>query len=266
MKVLFKTSDKIAIDYEIKGESDEVVVFLNGIFMHYNSWYYIADQIKDRYRLLLHNFRCQWTSQNGACSFDRHVEDLCELLNHLKIGRVHLVGTSYGAEVGMFFAVKYPKMIKSLTIITATATITPSMKYRALRWKDGATSKDHEVFVRSWINDVYSEQFLDKHPNLFETIVQRMEGFNYEGATKLLDAFLELEHSSLINQLSKISVPTLVISAQLDHIKPPFFSKQIAQQIPNSKYICIPDCGHAAVIERPKEVLFLIAAQLSSNF
>ncbi len=264
MKVLFRTSDGIAIEYEIIGESDEVVVFLNGIFMHYNSWYYIADQIKDRYKVLLHNFRCQWTSQNGTCSFDRHVEDLYELLNHLKIGKVHLVGTSYGGEVGMFFTVKYPQMVKSLTVITATATITPPIKYRALRWKDGAATKDHEKFVRSWINDVYSEQFLDRHPNLFETIVQRMEGFNYEGAVKLLDAFLELGQSSLINQLSKINVPTLVISAEFDHTKPPIFSKQIAQQIPNSKHICIPDCGHAAVIEKPRETLLLIEAQLGS--
>lgn len=262
---MFKTSDGVMIDYELKGESDEVIVFLNGIFMHYNGWYYVVDHIKDKYRALLHNFRCQWSSQNGICTFDRHVEDLWELLSYLKISKVHLIGTSYGAEVGMFFTVKYPHLVKSLTLITATATITPSMKYKALRWKDGAISKDHQVFVRSWINDIYSEQFLDKHPNLFETIVQRMQQFNYEGAMNLLDAFLELEHSSLISQLSKINVPTLVVSAEFDYIKPPCFSKQIAQQIPNSKYICIPDCGHAAVIEKPKEVLFLIKAQLSCS-
>ncbi len=260
---MYTTSDGVTIDYEVHGESEETVVFLNGIFMHYSSWFYIADKLKDHYKVVLHNFRCQWSSQNGPCSFDRHVEDLKELLDHLKIGAVHLAGTSYGAEVGMFFAIKYPQLVKSLTIITATARVTPSIKYRALRWRDGAMSKDKEIFVRSWINDVYSDQFLDKHPNLFETITQRMQDFNYQGAVKLLDAFLELEQKPLLNHLSKISAPTLVASAQFDHIKPMCFSQEIAHQIPNARYVCIPDCGHAAVVEKPKEVFFLIKAHLS---
>lgn len=259
---MFKTSDGIMIDYKVQGESEEVVVFLNGIFMDYNSWFFITEQLKGQYRIILHNFRCQWSSQNGSCSFERHVEDLKELLDYLKISKVHLVGTSYGAEVGMFFAVRYPELVKSLTIITATARITPSIKYRALRWKDGAMSKNKEIFVRSWINDVYSEQFLDRYPNLFDTIIQRMSQFNYEGAVKLLDAFLELERKPLLNQLSKIGAPALVVSAQFDNIKPVNFSQEIAQQIPGAKHVCIPDCGHAAVIEKPKEMLFLIKAHL----
>jgi len=258
---MFKTSDGIAIDYQVRGESEEVVVFLNGIFMHYNSWLFIAEQLKE-YKIVLHNLRSQWTSGNGTCTFDRHVEDLKELLDHLSIDRVHLVGTSYGAEIGMFFAAKYPQLVKSMVIITATARITPSMKYKALKWKDGALSKDKEIFVRSWINDVYSERFIDKYPNLLETIVQRMNGFNYEGAVRLLDAFLELEQKPLLNELSKIHIPTLVVSAECDNIKPSCFSQEIAQQIPNAKHVCIPDCGHAAVVEKPKEVLFLTKAHL----
>ncbi|WP_232503662.1 alpha/beta fold hydrolase [Thermotoga profunda] len=259
---MFKTSDGIMIDYQIYGESEEVIVFLNGIFMHYNNWSFITEQLKDKYKIILHNFRCQWTSGNGMCSFERHVEDLKELLDHLNINKVHLVGTSYGAEVGMFFSVRYPELVRSLTIITATARIVPSIKYKALRWRDGAISKNQEIFVRSWINDVYSEQFLDKYPNLFETIIQRMQLFNYEGVVNLLDAFLELEQKPLLNQLSEIDVPTLVVSAQFDNIKPICFSQEIAQQIPNAKHVCIPNCGHAAIIEKPKEVLFLIKAHL----
>ncbi len=259
---MFKTSDGISIDYQVRGESEEVVVFLNGIFMHYNSWLFATEQLKDRYKIVLHNLRSQWTSENGACSFDRHVEDLKELLDHLRIGRVHLIGTSYGAEVGMFFAVKYPQLVKSMAIITATARVTPSMKYKALKWKDGALSKDKEIFVRSWINDVYSEQFINKYSNLLETIVQRMNGFNYEGAVRLLDAFLELEQKPLLNELSKIQIPVLVVSAEEDNIKPPCFSQEIARQITNATYVCIQNCGHAAVVEKPKEILFLIKAQL----
>ncbi|MGB9820436.1 MAG: alpha/beta fold hydrolase [Pseudothermotoga sp.] len=262
---MFKTSDGIMIDYEIQGESMEVVVFLNGIFMHYNNWFYITEQLRKRYRIILHNFRCQWSSQNGPCTFHRHVEDLREILDHLKIDRVHLVGTSYGAEVGMLFVAKYPQMVSSLTIITATARITPSIKYKALRWKDGAMSKDPQIFVRSWIDDVYSEQFLDRFPDFFQTITQRMQQFNYEGAVKLLDSFLELEHLSLLDELPKIDAPTLVIAAQFDRTKPANFSQEISQRIPNAKYVCIPDCGHAAVIERPKEVFFLVKAHLTCS-
>ncbi len=43
------------------------------------------------------------------------------LLDTLEIDKSHIVGVSYGAEVGMYFALMYPERVKSLTLGTAVS-------------------------------------------------------------------------------------------------------------------------------------------------
>ncbi|AEH51328.1 alpha/beta fold hydrolase [Pseudothermotoga thermarum] len=260
---MFKTSDGVLIDYQVIGDSPEAIVFLNGVFMHYNSWLFAVENLKRDFKIVLHNFRCQWTSQNAPCSFDRHVEDLKELLKYLGIDNAHLVGTSYGGEVAMHFAIKYPAFVKTLVVITAAARINEALKYRAIRWKEGAKTKDPHKFVLSWIDDVYSDFFLDSHENLLENIAERMKNFNYDGAVMLLDSFLQMQKEPLLPKLHGIKAPTTIVSAQFDRTKPPYFSQEISNAIPNSRHIMIPNCGHAAVVEKPQEVLSVIKAAIS---
>ena len=48
--------------------------------------------------------------------------------------------------------------------------------------------------------------------------------------------------------------PALILCGQDDILKPPKFSKIIADHIPNSEYMTIPNCGHVAIFEKPKEL------------
>lgn len=260
---MFKTSDGIEIDYEFYPGAGKVVVLLNGIFMNMKSWDFLVKDLKDRYSVLLHNFRCQWTSSNGECSFEKHVQDLKELCDYLNIKELCLVGTSYGAEVAMHFAAEYPDLVKTLVVITATARITNYVRNIALRWRVGAESKDPEKFVLSWLTDVYSERFIDAHPDLLATITSRMQNFNYDGAIMLLDSFLEMERKPLIEKLDAIKCPTLVVCVEHDRIKPPRFSHEIAAHTEDSKLVCVPDSGHAVVVEKPHTVSHLIRAHLA---
>lgn len=260
---MFRTSDGVSIDYEFYPAKGDVVLLLNGVFMSCRSWDFLLKDLKNHCSVLLHNFRCQWTSSNGDCSFEKHVQDMKELCDHLGIDKVHLIGTSYGAEVSMSFAAEYPQMVKSLVVITATARVTPSIRNLALRWRMGAETKDPTKFVLSWLNDVYSEKFIDEHPDLLTNIASRMKDFNYEGAVMLLDSFLKMEHKPLVEKLSKINCPTLVVSAEHDRVKPPSFSYEIASHIKGAKLICIPDAGHAVVVEKPQIVSYLIRSHLA---
>lgn len=260
---MFRTSDGVSIDYEFYPAKGDVVLLLNGVFMSCRSWDFLLKDLKNHCSVLLHNFRCQWTSSNGDCSFEKHVQDMKELCDHLGIDKVHLIGTSYGAEVSMRFAAEYPQMVKSLVVITATARVTPSIRNLALRWRMGAETKDPTKFVLSWLNDVYSEKFIDEHPDLLTNIASRMKDFNYEGAVMLLDSFLKMEHKPLVEKLSKINCPTIVVSAEHDRVKPPSFSYEIASHIKDAKLICIPDAGHAVVVEKPQIVSYLIRSHLA---
>jgi pimeloyl-ACP methyl ester carboxylesterase len=268
MKDKFLTSDGIEIEYEYLNNCDvrditTSVVFLNGIFMHYESWKVFSKNIPQNIPMLFHNFRCQWGSGcavDKECSFERHVEDLKELLDYLGIKKAKFIGTSYGGEVGMLFGATYPEYIDSMMIITSTARTDKVMESKALRWKDGAKSRNSEIFVNSWLTDVYSKLYINSINNLSQIITSRLTGFNYEGAERLLEAFLRLNDLNLLERIKNFEFPVLIISAEEDNIKPKRFSEEIYKQLKNALHLTVPNSGHAVVVERPKEIGYLISA------
>ncbi|WP_206428557.1 alpha/beta fold hydrolase [Mycolicibacterium stellerae] len=52
-----------------------------------------------------------------------------------------------------------------------------------------------------------------------------------------------------------LKVPTLLIAGLEDRLREPGYARVLAERIPDSRLVEIPDCGHCANIERPERVL-----------
>lgn len=261
----------VRLYYEVHG-TGEPVVLLNGIFMSTASWIFQRSHlVKLGYRVVLHDMRGQWNSEKptdeNQYSLEIHAEDLRNLLDSLGLERVHLVGTSYGGEVAMLFAAKYQKYVEDLAVIASVSEIHEDLRLIATRWLQGALSLDVKSFVLSWISDVYSEKFITQHGReLFDRLVTTFSrNFSLTSAAYLLKSFLKLLDSPLTPLLKNINVPTLVISAEEDRVKPPKYSKIIAREIPNSTYVEIREAGHAVILEKPDIVSYLITGFIRSN-
>lgn len=261
----------VKLYYEVYGDG-EPVVFLNGIFMSTASWVFQRNHlVKLNYRVVLHDMRGQWNSDKpddeSQYSLEIHAEDLRRLLDHLGLKKVHLVGTSYGGEVAMLFAIKYPEYVNDLTVIASVSEIQEDLRLTAMRWLEGALSRDIRKFVLSWISDVYSERFITQHGRgLFDRLVDTFSrGFSLTSAAYLIKSFLRLADSPLTELLKGILVPTLVISAEEDRVKPPKYSKIIAREIPNSTYVEVRESGHAVILEKPTVINYLLTGFIYSN-
>jgi len=257
-------SDGIKIYYEVRGEG-EPVVLLNGIFMNTASWATIAGSLSKFFKVVLHDMRGQWKSEKPAdrreYSFRHHARDLYNLLNHLGLERAHLIGTSYGGEVALRFALEHPEMVRSLSVICSVSEIGLETKLAALRWMQGALTRDPKAFVYSWINDVYSDDFLARAGEGFiEQLIRAYSStdFSYDAAVNLLSAFLELEIEPITPRLREIEAPTLFVAAEKDRIKPPKYSRVMAESVRNSELVIISNAGHALVVEKPLPLSWLL--------
>ncbi|MBE9014295.1 alpha/beta fold hydrolase, partial [Pseudanabaenaceae cyanobacterium LEGE 13415] len=63
----------------------------------------------------------------------------------------------------------------------------------------------------------------------------------------------------VLDQLHKITVPTLVIAGRHDWICPPEFSEQIAKTIPNADLRIFEHSGHLIRADEPEALLDAIA-------
>jgi 3-oxoadipate enol-lactonase len=256
----YVTTNGVKLFYEEQGEG-EPLLLLNGIFMSTKSWAIISNVLAKKYRVILHDFRGQGLSDkpSGDYTFNMHSDDIKGLLESLNIKSAHIAGTSYGGEAGMDFASRFPEMVKTLTIISSVSEIDMGLKLICERWINALLTKDAEVFIKEWLNDTYSEQFLKNtysiiHPKILESF----EDFDYSACKRLMDCFMTLEKNPQTGKLSSITAPTLVIAGELDTLKPLKYSEIIHRAIKNSELHVVKGAGHAVTVERPQEILTLI--------
>jgi 3-oxoadipate enol-lactonase len=246
------------LEYELEGAGTATVAFLNGIAMSISHWRPIARSLGSDFRCLCHDFRGQLLSSQSPSGhpihLSDHVEDLQRLLATLGISRVHLVGTSYGAEVAMTFAVACPSLTSSLCVIAGVSELDPLLRATAEAWKATALA-DPVAFYRSLIPWNYSSSYIGANTAALAKREEAVAGLPREyflDFAALCDAFLEI---NLTSQLSRISCPTLVLVGEKDILKHEGFARIIADSIIGSRLQVVPGAGHAVVIEQPEAVL-----------
>lgn len=256
------------IYYEIYGEG-EPVIFLNGIMMSTSSWKPFISAFSD-YKMVLIDLIDQGRSDKGDVwsdidcdvkGYDQflHVEMLRELIEKLKLGKVHIMGISYGGEVAMKFAIKYGDCLKSLILSNTTAITTNIMKDIEETWDFVAATYDGKVFFKATMPYIYSTKFYEEN---IEWLKAREQVLASSLTKEWYDGFRRAIRSAsshnVLKDLESIKVPTLILGAELDIITPLRYQEEIHKRVANSRMVIIKDAGHALMYEKPYEFTLCI--------
>jgi 3-oxoadipate enol-lactonase len=259
------TVNTVEIGYEILGSSDETIAFLNGIAMTVGHWLPIAESLARDRRCLLHDFRGQLMSAKppGPYSLEQHADDVAELFKELGIGAAHIVGTSYGAEIGMVLACCHPECVRSLVLIDGVSETDPVLCAAVMAWKSAALA-DPRVYYRTLIPWNYSAGYLRAHGDELrdrESAVAALPEEYFTAFAGLCDAFLAID---LTSRLYEITCPTLVVVGENDILKPRRYSEIIHRRISGATLTVVEGAGHAVVIEQPERIALLVGDFLTA--
>lgn len=244
-----------SIGYQLQPGPGVPKILLNGIAMSMSHWTPFIDAFPGEGSFLLHDFRGQLLSgkPQGGYSLESHSDDLAVLMDHAGIGKADIIGTSYGSEVAMEFALKYPGKTRSLVIIDGVSELDPLLSAAVESWKSAALS-DKRVFYRGLIPWNYSAEYLEGHLSKLkerEDMVAGLPDDYFRAFASLCDAFADIR---LTPRLQGISAPCLVLVAEKDILKHGGFARIINENISGSILEIISGAGHAVVIERPGAV------------
>lgn len=248
------------IYYEVHGDpnGEETIAFLNGVMASVSSWSLLWPVFERAgFRVIVHDFKGQLKSDkpDGPYTFAEHCAEAKALFEYLGVEKLHLVGTSYGGEVAMKFAILYPEMIKSISVIDSVSELDPVCEGFVVGWKVLCDTKDGETFFWGMAPSIYGPEFLVANKEMLagraRAIKDNPSGY-LEGQKTLYDTFAQDVY--MTDELHKIQCPALILCGEQDILKPPKFSKIMADNIPNSEYVTLPDCGHVAIFEKPKEL------------
>lgn len=267
----FAKINDVNLFYELKGDpdSEETVAFFNGVMASTSSWAFqvpIFEKLK--FKIVLHDFKGQTLSDKpeGVYSFKQHAEEAKALFDFLGIKKVHIIGTSYGGEVAMRFAIDFPEYTKSISIIDSVSELDEVLKLFVRGWKTLAQNGDLSAFYWGMAPSIYSNGFLKSNMDFLK---KRAEALNalpsdyLKGQISLYRTFEEDVY--MTDELSKIQCPALVVCGQEDILKPVKFSEIIAANIRKSELVIIPGSGHVTIFEKPNVLNSILLGFVQKN-
>lgn len=248
-------------------ESKPVLVLLNGIMMSTLSWTMFVSKFTPFVHLVLIDFLDQGQSDKVTQEYTVHNQRECfhQVMRELKLSCFHLCGISYGGEVALDYTINHQENVQSLMVFNTTMKTSLWLKDIGDSWIKAA--KDPLAFYLTTLPTIYSHAFYESHQ---EWMKQRkstlLDVFSNQA---FLDAMIRLTHSSesfdVSSHVDQISVPTLVVSSDLDTITPAYEQKAIADRIKNSHYVIIQGSGHASMYEKPNLFVSLILGHIMSD-
>ena len=175
-----------------------------------------------------------------------HADDLAALFDALGIEQAHIGGTSYGAEVSMVFALRYPERTRSLLVTSAVSQVDPQLQGLIGTWIAAAQASDPELLFQVVYPLTFSEDWIGANQETLDLARERYELLDFDSFLELLLCFAKLD---ITTDLHRIVAPTLVVAGELDLLKPRKYSEIIAREIPGAEFALIPQAGHAAMWE-----------------
>ena len=251
--MLFKTSDNLNLYYEVIGntQSTKTIVFLNGLSQSTVAWILMTPYFKNDYKIVLVDFIFQGQSSKDAewRNFDRHAQDVKELLDELKIDNTTIAGLSYGSLVAQHFALLYPKKVNKLILMSTFAHKTPYYDAIETAWWHALQVGGYSLMLDVMLPSVLGENYFTQPIIPIDLMKQARTDANNDSAAlfKLMRA--TKERPDYRPMLKNISAPTLIIHGEKDLLLPVHLANEVHKAIPQSVLEIIPNVGHTLNLE-----------------
>jgi pimeloyl-ACP methyl ester carboxylesterase len=248
----------VNLAYDDRGRGDPVL-FIAGRGGAGRTWHLhqVPEFLRAGYRCVTFDNRGIGATENAeGFTTETMVGDTAALIEKLDLAPVHIVAVSMGAYIAQELMVARPELVRSavlmatrgrhdrtrdffrtaeLDLVRSGVSLPPSYdaKVRLLENFSPKTLND-DAAVRDWI-DMFTMWPTKPTPGVMTQVSIAPEG-------------------NRLAAYRSIKTPVLVIGFADDVVLPAHLGKEVADAIPNGRYLEIPHTGHLGFIERPQVV------------
>jgi aminoacrylate hydrolase len=257
----------IELYYEMHGDGPPLLLVpgLGGIGSY---WRPQIDALSEQFKVIVHDHQGTGRSSRSeiAYSVDQMTSDLLKLMDALGIERAHLVGHSTGAAIGQTMAIERPDRIDRLVLYAGWTSCDPFMRRVFETRKTLLLDSGVEAYIKATPVFLFPDWWINQNAESFaKADLDLAADFpSAKIAASRCDAVMNFNR---VDQLGELHAPTLVICAADDFLTPAYFSRDLADRIPNAELNILPRGGHCVSQTLPESfnevVLDFLEAQPS---
>ncbi len=276
--------------YESHGQGEPLLLIAGGPGLSHTYFHPSFDGLTESNRVIYFDALGRGKS-DGARSlaeytFQREVEEVEGLRKALKLGRINLLGHSYGGLVAQAYALKYPAAVRRLVLAntlysgemwqanndscnSVIRNQCPEIweKLEKLRAKGyRCSAKEHqEVYYQVPPGLVHF--YNPANGEVFEQVVQREFNtqiyFTIGGNDADFRIGGDIAKLDFRAQLKQLQMPILVIMGRYDRVSLPSYALQFKRYAPQARCVMFEKSGHFPFIEENAETLRVLKEFLS---
>jgi len=181
------------------------------------------------------------------------IKQINDVLSHLSLNKIILLGYSMGGRTALNFAVKYPKKVEALILESTSPGIKDEKERETRIKKDEKLAKyieTHKIeeFAEFWINqDIFNTQrrFSDEKRRQIKLAKKKNDK---TGLANSVREFGTGKMLPLFDHLQYINCKTLLITGELDE-KFTGINKEMVKSFPHAEHKIIDNAGHNTHLE-----------------
>lgn len=251
----------VELHYLERGKGIQVI-FVHGGLDDYRYWKSQMEPFSQRYRVIAYSRRYNFPNNNPMTRLDHsaivEAEDLAALIKSLNLGRVHIVGASYGAYTALFLALRHPETVRTLILAEAPVLRLAENKpqgmalyeeFMANLWRPAGEAfrgGDKEQALRLTVEYFVGKGAFDQVP---EALRQgwRDNLLEWQALTTSRDALPVLR----LRDLKRIKAPTLMLSGERTLNIHKFVDGELRPLL-RAERVIIPNASHDMWSEYPE--------------
>ena len=244
-----------------KKEQLSPIVFIHGVGLTHEIWQPQLDFFKNYSNLsydILGHGKSSLTKKN--INFDDFSLQLIELIDKLKIEKIHLVGFSIGSLIARNFATRYSERLQSL-ILLGSIYKRSEQQQKTVNERFEQAKKELKLSsqaLKRWFTDKY----LENNPDTYKKISSILSANNMANFLKVYELFVKHKNDE---NFEKIYSKTLVMTGEHDTGSTIEMSQQLNNIIKNSELKIIKDGKHLCGIECADDVNLAIKNFVDKN-
>ena len=228
------------IRYDDMGGDGPVLVFSHAFGMNGSMFAPQIAAFGDRYRCVTWNARGhQGSPASRPFDFWDSARDLIGLLDHLRIERAVLVGTSQGGFAAMRAALTAPERVAGLVVLGSSAAAEAPEQRIAFRQTMDAFDADPAAGPPEEVLDGMAYVCLGEHDaTLWKDLWREWPADQADRAITAL-----IDRDDIVARLDEITAPALVMHGADDHSYAPDLGRQIAHGVADCRGFDVVDGG-----------------------
>ena len=238
--------------YSVEG-SGPALFLIHGIGAARDTWRFALPELVKHFTVISYDLRGHGESPMPGKEFalTELITDLEQVRKRTGFKKAHFAGHSLGGMIAPAYARMYPQHVLSLGLLSTVAFRNTEDSQKVLAVVSAMEKKGVARVLETLIGRWYTDDFIKQHPDIVE---RRMQQVISTDEKVFLNVFKIYATTEMSPWLHEVSAPSLVLTGENDGGCSPRLNRLIADALPDSCLVVLPEYKHSLLLECGDEV------------